>query len=47
MGNLQGGEIDWTDLVYTDAEDDIGKHELRPLARIIHWDRDIVVVAVA
>lgn len=30
MGNLQGGEIDWTDLVYTNDRSDIGKFLLRP-----------------
>lgn len=29
MGNLQGGEIDWTDLVYTNNSSDIGKLLLR------------------
>nr|WP_246717959.1 restriction endonuclease subunit S [Rhizobium sp. BK060] len=31
MGNLQGGEIDWTDLVYTDDDKEIEKLRLRPL----------------
>ena len=31
MGNLQGGEIDWSDLVYSDSMDEILKYELRPL----------------
>jgi len=30
MGNLQGGEIDWTNLVYTDDEDDIERLLLKP-----------------
>ncbi len=29
MGNLQSGEIDWTDLVYTDSESDIKKLTLK------------------
>nr|WP_280907984.1 restriction endonuclease subunit S [Cupriavidus sp. LEh25] len=30
MGNLQGGKIDWNDLVYTDDEREIAKYALRP-----------------
>ena len=30
MGNLQGGEVDWSDLVYSDNPDDILKYELQP-----------------
>ena len=30
MGNLQQGEIDWTDLVYSDDDDDIAKYSLVP-----------------
>jgi len=30
MGNLQQGEIDWTDLAFTTDEDDIGKYRLEP-----------------
>lgn len=30
MGNLQQGEIDWTDLAYSTDEDDIGKYRLEP-----------------
>ena len=30
MGNLQQGEIDWTDLAYTTDKDDIGKYHLEP-----------------
>lgn len=30
MGNLQQGEIDWTDLVYSDDDDDIVKYNLVP-----------------
>lgn len=30
MGNLQQGEIDWTDLAYTDDQDDIEKYRLYP-----------------
>lgn len=30
MGNLQGGEIDWADLVYTDDELEISKYKLSP-----------------
>lgn len=30
MGNLQNGEIDWTDLVYTSDNDDIDKYGLKP-----------------
>ena len=30
MGNLQNGEIDWTDLVYTDNQQDIKKYLLVP-----------------
>ncbi|RJQ25597.1 hypothetical protein C4565_08170 [Candidatus Parcubacteria bacterium] len=29
MGNLQNGKIDWTDLVYTSNEREIGKYQLR------------------
>lgn len=29
MGNLQGGKIDWTDLVYTDDQTEINKYKLR------------------
>ena len=29
MGNIQNGKIDWSDLVYTDNEDDINKYELK------------------
>lgn len=29
MGNLQGGRIDWADLVYTDDQDEINKYGLR------------------
>jgi type I restriction enzyme S subunit len=28
MGNLKGGKIDWTDLVYTDDEDEVNKYRL-------------------
>ncbi len=31
MGNLQGGKIDWSDLVYTDDIAEIRKYRLRPL----------------
>ncbi|MEM9733368.1 MAG: restriction endonuclease subunit S [Pseudomonadota bacterium] len=31
MGNLQSGEIDWTNLVYTNNNDDIEKLKLKPL----------------
>lgn len=30
MGNLQHGEIDWTDLAFTDDQDDIEKYKLNP-----------------
>ena len=30
MGNLQQGEIDWSDLVYSDDEEDIEKYQLLP-----------------
>lgn len=30
MGNMQEGEIDWTDLAYTDDEEDIAKYHLEP-----------------
>jgi type I restriction enzyme S subunit len=30
MGNLQGGEIDWTDLVYTNDDDEIRRYALNP-----------------
>ena len=30
MGNLQQGEIDWTDLVFTTDKDDIEKYQLKP-----------------
>ncbi len=30
MGNLQGGKIDWKDLVYTSKELEISKYQLRP-----------------
>ncbi len=30
MGNMQEGEIDWTDLAYTDDADDIAKYHLEP-----------------
>lgn len=30
MGNLQGGRIDWNDLVYTDDEREIAKYALHP-----------------
>jgi len=30
MGNLQGGKIDWTDLVYTNDESEIRKYKLSP-----------------
>lgn len=30
MGNLQGGKIDWRDLVYTDDLDEINKYMLQP-----------------
>lgn len=30
MGNLQQGEIDWTDLAYTTDKDDIEKYQLEP-----------------
>lgn len=30
MGNLQQGEIDWTDLAFTTDEDDIEKYRLKP-----------------
>lgn len=30
MGNLQGGKIDWSDLVYTDDIDEIQKYTLQP-----------------
>lgn len=30
MGNLQGGKIDWSDLVYTDDIDEINKYTLQP-----------------
>lgn len=30
MGNIQGGEIDWTDLVFTSDEQDIRKYSLAP-----------------
>jgi type I restriction enzyme S subunit len=30
MGNLQGGKIDWKDLVYTSSELEISKYQLRP-----------------
>ncbi|WP_037056603.1 restriction endonuclease subunit S [Ralstonia pickettii] len=30
MGNLQGGKIDWSDLVYTSDESEIAKYALRP-----------------
>ncbi|MGX5729701.1 restriction endonuclease subunit S [Pseudoxanthomonas beigongshangi] len=30
MGNLQGGKIDWAELVYTDDPAEINKYELRP-----------------
>jgi type I restriction enzyme, S subunit len=30
MGNLQGGEIDWTDLVYTNDQDEIKQYSLKP-----------------
>lgn len=30
MGNLQNGEIDWSDIVYTDNQDDIRKYILKP-----------------
>jgi type I restriction enzyme, S subunit len=30
MGNLQGGKIDWSDLVYTDDPNEIAKYTLRP-----------------
>lgn len=30
MGNLQQGEIDWTDLAYTDEQEDIEKYKLNP-----------------
>ena len=30
MGNLQGGKIDWSDLVYTDDIDEIKKYTLQP-----------------
>lgn len=30
MGNLQQGEIDWTDLAYTDDQEDIEKYKLNP-----------------
>lgn len=30
MGNLQGGKIDWSDLVYTDDVDEINKYTLQP-----------------
>ena len=31
MGNIQGGEIDWSDLVYTNNSNDIAKFQLQPL----------------
>ena len=30
MGNLKQGEIDWTDLAYTDDQEDIEKYKLNP-----------------
>ncbi|MBD6619695.1 hypothetical protein FNW02_28730 [Komarekiella sp. 'clone 1'] len=30
MGNLQNGEIDWNDLVYTSDDDEIAKYSLKP-----------------
>jgi type I restriction enzyme S subunit len=30
MGNIQNGEIDWSDLVYTSDEDEIDKYSLEP-----------------
>lgn len=30
MGNLQNGRIDWSDLVYTSDQQEIGKYSLRP-----------------
>ncbi len=30
MGNLQSGEIDWSDLAFTDDEEDIAKYKLTP-----------------
>ena len=30
MGNIQNGEIDWTDLVYTSDEEEIRKYRLKP-----------------
>lgn len=30
MGNLQNGEIDWSDLAYTDDKEDIEKYSLKP-----------------
>lgn len=30
MGNLQSGEIDWSDLAFTDDEEDITKYKLKP-----------------
>ena len=30
MGNLRGGKIDWSDLVYTDDIDEIDKYKLQP-----------------
>ena len=30
MGNLQGGKIDWSDLVYTDDINEIKKYTLQP-----------------
>ncbi|NHZ45005.1 restriction endonuclease subunit S [Massilia aquatica] len=29
MGNIQSGNLDWTDLVYTSAQDEIAKYDLR------------------
>lgn len=29
MGNIQNGKLDWSDIVYTDNEDDINKYELK------------------
>lgn len=32
MGNLQGGEIDWTDLAYTNDADEISAYRLSPMS---------------
>ncbi len=44
MGNLQSGEIDWSDLAFTDDEEDIAKYKLTPGAVLFNRTNSAALV---